>query len=150
MYREWVPVGRLVLTLTLFFIVLSVFIVAASIVAGESSDIDIGTTLVPVMFILAILWNFRGLRIEVDDIGVTVKYGMLNSKRILFDEIVSCEPVESTFGKYLGVGIRYGRDGSFAYTTSFGSAVKISTKEGRPFVFSTHHPEDVCRAILNE
>ncbi|MGQ9529822.1 MAG: hypothetical protein ACUVQX_00310 [Candidatus Bathycorpusculaceae bacterium] len=50
---------------------------------------------------------------------------------------VSCKPVKASFGKYFGVGIRYGVNGSWAYTTSFGNAVEIIPKKLQP-----HHSSE--------
>jgi hypothetical protein len=52
-----------------------------------------------------------------------------------------------TFGRYFGVGVRYGLDGSTAYTTSFANAVEVSPKVGRTFVFSSKNPDKVCEII---
>jgi hypothetical protein len=76
-----------------------------------------------------------------------ISYGILNRKSIPFDEIVSCEPTKASFRRYGGVGVRYGFDGSWAYTTSFGDAVKIIPRSGRPFVFSSSQPEKICNII---
>ena len=46
-----------------------------------------------------------------------------------------------------GVGIRFGLDGSWAYNTDFGEAVKLTFKSGRPFVFSTRNPQKICNLI---
>jgi hypothetical protein len=62
-------------------------------------------------------------------------------------DIVSYEPTTANFGKYWGVGIRYGTDHSLAYTTSFGNAVKIVLKKGRPFIFSSYNPQEICNII---
>jgi hypothetical protein len=56
----------------------------------------------------------------------------------------------ANFGKYWGVGIRYGTDRSLAYTASFGNAVKIASKKGRPFVFSSHNPQEICNIISQQ
>jgi len=42
------------------------------------------------------------------------------------------------------LGVRFGTDRSFAYTTSFGDAV---LKNCRPFVFSSHSPQEICDII---
>jgi len=65
------------------------------------------------------------------------------------EEIVDCEPASSTFNLYGGFGVRLGLDGSLAYTTSFGNAVRIRRKGRRPFVFPTNNPENVV-GIFND
>jgi len=39
-------------------------------------------------------------------------------------DIISCEPVELKFSNYLGIGIRFGLDGTIAYNTRFGKGIK--------------------------
>jgi len=79
--------------------------------------------------------------------NLLIYYGFFNHKRIPIGDIVSCEPTKASFGRYGGIGVRYGIDGSWAYTTSFGNAVKIILRRGRPFVFSSNNPEKICNII---
>jgi uncharacterized membrane protein len=102
---------------------------------------------VPLVFVLLLYGNYRGVQIRITSSELIVRYGFLNRKRISMSNIVSYEPTTANFGKYWGVGIRYGTDHSLAYMTSFGNAVKIVLKEGRPFVFSSHNPEEICNII---
>ena len=74
---------------------------------------------------------------------------MFNKKSFLLKEIISCQKTKA-FGRYLGVGVRYGFDGSMAYTTSFGEAVEVAPKAGRTFVFSSKKPDKVCEIIKKE
>jgi hypothetical protein len=97
-------------------------------------------------FILFVFWNFRGLKIQIDNERLIVVYGLFNKKSFLLKEIASCKKTKS-FGRYLGIGVRYGYDGSTAYTTSFGDAVEVTPKAGRTFVFSSNNPDQVCRII---
>jgi hypothetical protein len=77
--------------------------------------------------------------------------------RFSFEEIgngnrhacMSCEPTKASFGRYGGIGVRYGTDSSWAYITSFGNAVKIIPTKGKPFVFSSKSVEKVC-GIINQ
>jgi hypothetical protein len=63
------------------------------------------------------------------------------------DDIISCNLVKASFRRFGGVGVRYGLDGSWAYTTSFGNAVEIVPKKGRTFVFSSNNPGKICQII---
>jgi len=102
---------------------------------------------VPLAFVLTLYWNYRGIQIRITSKELAIDYGFLNRKHIPMSNIVSCEPTAANFGKYWGVGIRYGIDHSLAYTTSFGNAVKTMLKKGRPFVFSSHKPQEICNVI---
>ena len=93
--------------------------------------------------------NFRGIKIQIRSNRLTVKYGLFNSKSIKLDQIVSCKKVQASFGRYGGIGVRYGLDGSSAYTTSFGNAVEITPEKGRVFVFSSNNPHEICEIIIH-
>jgi len=94
-----------------------------------------------------VFWNYRGIRIKVNAKNLLIYYGFFNRKRIPIVDIVSCEPTKASFGRYGGIGVRYGTDGSWAYTTSFGDAVKIILRKGKPFVFSSNNPEKICSIV---
>jgi len=99
-----------------------------------------------VSFLLFIFWNYRGLRIQIKNNRLSVDYGLFDKKSFLLKEITSCKQTKS-FGRYLGIGVRYGTDGSLAYTTSFATTVEVVPKVGRTFVFSSKHPDQVCEII---
>jgi len=83
----------------------------------------------------------------VNNRDLIIDYGFFNHTRIPIVDVVSCKPTKASFGRYGGVGVRYGVDGSWAYTTSLGDAVKIVPRKGRPFVFSSNNPEEICGTI---
>ena len=99
------------------------------------------------VFILVSFWNYRSLRIQVSGDRLTVVYGFFNKKSFLLQDIVSCQKSKASFGRYWGIGVRYGSDGSMAYTNSFGDAVEVAPKTGRVFVFSSNRPNQVCETI---
>ena len=101
------------------------------------------------LFIFLIYCNFRGLKITLTNNQLEVAYGIFNHKRIPLQKISGCEITKAIFRKYGGVGIRLGLDGSWAYTTDFGEAVKLVFQKGRPFVFSTRNPQEICN-LINE
>ena len=149
MYSEWVPAGRFVKAIVgsvslLFLFVLAIFIWVGFAIQNHLFLVIIA---VPLAFVLTLYWNYRGIQIRITSKELAIGYGFLNRKRIPMSNIVSCEPTVANFGKYWGVGIRYGIDHSLAYTTSFGNAVKMVLKKGRPFVFSSHKPQEICNVI---
>jgi len=97
-------------------------------------------------FLILIYLVFMRLDISINPERVEVRFGIIR-KTIPIEEIVSCAPTHAGFTVYGGVGIRYGIDGSMAFTTSFGDAVKIRKRKGRPFVFSTNRPIEVLEHI---
>lgn len=96
--------------------------------------------------ILALL-NFAVLEVRVTEAAFTARYGIFRV-RIPSEQIVRAEVTTASFWKYWGIGIRYGLDGSIAYATSFGAAVRIERRTGRPFVVSTHRPQELKATIV--
>ena len=130
LYSEWVSVGKFVKTIVgfvslLYAIVLVIFIWIAISIQNPYFAVII---VFPMIFVLALCGNYRGIQINITSKELVIRYGLFNRKHIQMSNIVSCEPTKANFGKYLGVGIRYGTDGSWAYSTSFGNAVKISAR----------------------
>jgi hypothetical protein len=153
-YSEWVPTGKFVKGLILFTFSLIVVVITLVLVFVEPLDfegfIGIGVSLVVFVFIFLLFLNFRGIRVQLTSDKLVVSYGLLNRKSINLDDIASCRMVKASFGRYGGVGVRFGLDGSYAYTTSFGNAVEIAPKKGRVFVFSSNNPDKICELIGKE
>lgn len=151
-YSEWVPIGALVKSLAAIIISIVVIVTfTTSLSEGKlllEDYLGIAFSWAILAFILFVLWNYRGLRIQISNDRLTVVYGLFNRKSFLLKEITSCRPTRS-FGRYLGIGVRYGFDGSMAYTTSFGNAVEVVPVAGRIFVFSSNNPDRVCGIVRN-
>jgi hypothetical protein len=148
-YSEWVPAGTLMKVLVGSFSLLILCVLSITIAVGVAIQhpfliVLFASTLA---FVLFVFWNYRGIRIQVTNKELLSKYGFFNRKRILIRDIVSCEPTKASFGRYGGIGVRYGTDGSWAYTASFGDAVKIIRQKSRSFVFSSNNPEKLCSVI---
>ncbi len=150
-YTEWVSAGLLwKALLTLVSLIILCLLIITVAVGGAVQKALWGVFSVSVLvFLVSLLFllNYRGIRIQVTHNRVIITYGLFNRKHIPLSDIVSCEPTKASLRKYLGIGIRYGTDRSWAYTTSFGDAVKITLQRERPFVFSSNNPEQVCNAI---
>ncbi len=149
-YSEWVPMGNLVKGLVAMVVSLVVFITATILFFGgitTDSLIAIALNWIVIAFILVLIWNYRGLRIQISSGELAVEYGFFNKKTFQLKDLISCKVSKSTFGRYWGIGVRFSSDGSVAYTTSFGEAVEVVPKVGRTFVFSSHKPARVCDII---
>lgn len=150
-YHEWVPTGTFVRVTILA--VASAIVVLLLILAvflhplNTEGLVGFGAAILTLVFILLLLLNFRGIKIQLSSEWLTVDYGFFNHKHIGMDDIVSCNLVKASFRRFGGIGVRYGLDGSWAYTTSFGNAVEIVPKQGRTFVFSSNNPEQICQII---
>ena len=150
-YYEWVPAG--VFVKAAMWVVASLFVLLQLMVAAfphplnTEGLIGYGVSTLVLLFILILLLNFRGIKIQLFSEELRVDYGLVNHKSIRMDDIVSCKLVKASFRRFGGVGVRYGFDGSWAYTTSFGNAIEIVPKEGRTFVFSSNNPRKICQII---
>ena len=149
LYVEWVPAGTLIKALVGFFSLLILCILLITIAVGVAIQHPflIVVLTATLAFVLFVFWNYRGIRIKVTTENLLIYYGFFNRKHIPIVDIVSCEPTKAPFRRYYGIGVRYGTDGSLAYTTSFGNAVKIILPKGKPFVFSSKNPEKICNTI---
>jgi hypothetical protein len=149
LYSEWVSVGKFVKAIVGSVSVVALFVLVIAIWFSISTRNPLFAVMVasPLIFLLILYGNYRGVRIRITSRELVVSYGVLNRKRIPISNIVSCELSKASFGKYLGVGIRYGTDGSLAYSTSFSNAVKINQLKAKPFVFSSNNPDEICSII---
>jgi hypothetical protein len=149
-YNEWVPAGALVKGLfglvTGIIVVVSVSLILFTNNLLMEDVMGLAFSWVILAFLLLVFWNFKGLRIKITDESLTLAYGLFNKKSFLLNDITSCKKTRA-FGRYLGVGVRYGTDGSMAYTTSFSDAVEITPESGRTFVFSSKNPDKICEII---
>ena len=150
LFTEWVPAGRFVKVVVLFACILiaSLGIIITAFIPKELVFIGIFLCAVS-LFIFLIYWNYRGLKITLTSNQLEVVYGIFNHKRIPINNITSCDITKASFRTYCGVGIRFGLDGSWAYNTDFGEAVKLTFQHGRAFVFSTRNPQKICN-LINE
>ena len=98
------------------------------------------------LFFIGILLNFRKLVIEIDSTYLVAAFGFIK-KRIRLDEVRACEAVDASFSLYLGMGIRYGWDGSLAFIPFLGDAVRLGLDRGGIFVFSTRNREQVLEVL---
>lgn len=150
LYSEWVPTARLVkiVLLFVFILIFSLGIIITAFIHKEL--IFIGILLIMFsLFFLFLYWNFRGIKITLTNNQLEVIYGIFNHKKIPIKNITSCDVSIARFRTYGGIGIRIGFDGSIAYNTDFGEAVKLTFHEGRAFLFSTKHSQEICN-LINE
>ncbi len=150
LYREWVPAGKVIKIIMLSVFLLNSIIGIIIVAFIPRNLIFIGWIFGAVSLLLLLLyWNFRGIRIALTRHYLDVGYGILNHKKIFLEKITGCEITKAYFRRYGGLGVRFGLDGSWAYTTNFGQAVKLFFQKGRPFVFSTRNPQKICH-LINE
>lgn len=150
MYSEWVPAGRFVKALVGFisFLLLCVLLIVIAVGVAIQNPFLIVVLVSPLAFVLILFWNYRGIQIQVTNNELSINYGFFNHKHIPLSNIISCKHTKTPLSRYGGAGVRYCfTDRSWAYTTSFGDAVKIIRRKGKPFVFSSNNPEKLCNII---
>jgi len=151
MYSEWVPARRFVKALVGFisFLLLCVLLIAIVVGVAVQNPLLIAVLMSPLTFVLFLFWNYRGIQIQVTNKELSISYGFFNHKHIPISNIASCKHTKTPLSKYGGAGVRYCfTDHSWAYTTSFGDAVKIIRRKGKPFVFSSNNPKKLCSIII--
>ena len=149
-YVEWVPAGRFVKGVMLFVCLLFISIGIIIFAFNPKELAFLGIIFGAVSIIIFLLyWNYRGLKISLTNNQLEVVYGIFNRKKIPLNIITNCDITKAYFRTYGGVGIRFGTDGSWAYNTDFGEAVKLTFQDGRPFVFSTRNSQKICDLISN-
>lgn len=147
-YAEWVPAGKVVKAVIFFafLLILSLGTIISLINPEELWFVGIIFGVVSLLIFL-FYWNYKGLKIKLTSNHLEVSYGIFNHKRIPLTKITSYDITKASFRTYGGVGIRFGLDGSWAYNTDFGEAVKLTFQSGRPFLFSTRNPQKICNLI---
>lgn len=91
--------------------------------------------------------NFRSLEIRVQGRFFEFGFGIFR-KKIPLSDIVSCEESQVSFGRYWGIGIRLGTDGTICYNTRFGKGVRIKIKDKRKdYVLTSDNPQALCQAL---
>lgn len=148
-FSEWVPAGLFVKAIMGFVSVGILCALSITIITGVALQypVWIVVSVAVTAFLFLFYWNYRGIQIQISEEELLVTYGVFNHKVIQVDEIVACRLTTASFRRYGGVGVRLGFDGSWAYTTSFGDAVRITRGKGRPFVFSSNNAEKLCKII---
>ena len=148
LYKEWIPVGKFVKVLVLFvcLLIISIGIIITAFKPEELAFFGIIFGVVSLIIFL-MYWNSRGLKITLTKNQLDVEYGIFNHKKIPIKKITRCEITKANFRKYGGVGIRFGLDGSIAYNTDLGEAVKLTFQSGRPFVFSTRNSSEIFNLL---
>ena len=148
LYTESIRAGKLV-RLLVSTIYITLFSISTAMAIFDSQFILMSGVIiasVTVAFVLLYL-NFRILRITITESHLKVRYGKFQRKIIPIAKMTECEHIQISFKEYGGIGIRLGRDGTWAYNTSLGDAVKVIITDERPFAFSTVNPERVCTLL---
>jgi len=148
-YRE----GLWIRSWLVLFLAIPVLLLSAMAAARALSGFPLGNTPIATWgFVsLAVLFLFvtivfAHLTIDIDQKRIRLRLGLFR-KEIPLNDVSSAVPDRPKARTYLGLGLRYGTDGSMAFITSFGEGVKVSRRDGSPVVFSTRHATQVIQTI---
>jgi hypothetical protein len=150
LFREWVSTGNLVRIFMISFSFIIIFGTILFIIFGNITTEDYCGLIIAfgvLAFVLVLFWNYKGIEIKFGPHELSIKYGVFNKRSIRLAQIASCKVTKASFKRYGGIRVRYGFDGSTAYTTSFGNVIEIVQKKGYPFIFSTKNLEIICKTI---
>lgn len=140
----------------LFPVPLCLFILAMILSGAGSKPAPPELALLPAAMVglFSVLWlMFRVLRVHVTDQIVHIQYGIFGPQ-IPVAAITSCRVVDYDLTRYGGWGIRYGLDGSWAYSLAGDAAqvVEITWSEGeksKKVVVSSLNPAALAASILS-
>ena len=151
MYTESIKAGTAVrIIVSIIYIMLFTLSIAVTFLDSQFFLMSVVIiTSVTVVFVLLYL-NFSVLRITITQSHLEVRYGRLNRKIVPLGKMTDCEHIQIGLKEYGGIGIRLGRDGTWAYNTSLGDAVKVTILGERPFAFSTANPEKICELLQEQ
>jgi len=101
LYSEWVSAGKFLKTIMSFVSLLYVIVLVIFVwIAISIQNPYFAVILVfPLIFVLVLYGNYRGIQIRITSKELIIRYGLLNRKHIQMSNIVSCEPTKANFGK---------------------------------------------------
>jgi hypothetical protein len=98
--------------------------------------------------LLAGMWAFRSLTVEISDSELTWYFGSgFLKKSVPLADVVSAEPIRTTFLN--GWGIHYTPHG-WLYNVSGYGAVAITLKSGKRFCLGTDEPETLADQLRGQ
>ena len=144
------------ITLILLFISLFfLFLILYQVFIGYLGNNPAPNWVLTIIFLvfLFLSFNFIRLIIQITPQFIIISYGLIKHK-IALDNIEDIKEDESSFIRYGGWGIRFGRSEGkryMTYTIPGASNVTLLLKKGRfgKFIFSTKNPDKLIN-IINE
>jgi len=146
-YQETVWLSQwMSIAMGLLIAILTPLIILQIFASSRESYLFVFYLILDLSFILLFI-NFRRLDIAINSTQIHVSFGII-AKKIMLNEVLTCEPVKASLGVYTGAGVRIGGDGSLAFITRIGGdAVKLRLMSSRSFVFSTNRQIEITNTI---
>jgi len=124
--------------------------VIASAVVGGSDGPPVVLNVALGLLFLAVVWTMLSARLTftVRRVTLEVHWWVLAKKIISRTDIVSAEAATyDPMREFGGWGIRFGRNGSRAYSMSGNRAAELSLKDGKRIVLGSRDPEPLVAAL---
>jgi hypothetical protein len=137
------------------FLVLAVPVGIFSVLAivQAFTGVPLGNHPAPTVFLFAldvliilVFLTFSRMTVRIDSTKVRLRLGVI-AKEVRMEEVVNAAVENPMLRTYGGIGIRYGTDGSMAFLSSLGTAVKLTRRNGRPILFSTRRAPEVSQLV---
>jgi len=96
--------------------------------------------------VMVVFLAFSRMTIRIDPTKVRLRLGVM-AKEVRMEDVVNAVVQNAMLRTYGGIGIRYGTDGSMAFLTFVGTAVKLTRRNGRPILFSTRRAPEVSQLV---
>ncbi len=138
---------------TYLIVVLAFIFVAAGLVVFVLSPSQIITLqtkfilLIVALVDLTLFWSFSKLTITVTTECIQIAFGIFR-KKIQLKDIKDCLIEDYQKSRYMGYGIRFGRDKSVGYVARGGRGIRL-VMEGKDHFFSSESPEPLV-ALLKQ
>jgi hypothetical protein len=149
-YREgmWISTwGLLVLAVPLGILTtLAVVQAFTGVPLGNHPGPTIFLFAIDALIILLFLAFFPRLTVRIDPSKVRLRLGVV-AKEVSMEDVVNAAVENAMLRTYGGIGIRYGTDGSMAFLSSLGTAVKLTRRNGKPILFSTRRAPEVSQLV---
>lgn len=143
-----------------YFILIAVFIMIAVFfltmiffprILGNEEEMSQAqriVVLIAVVVDLILFWSFSNLSITLTNEELKIGFGIFKKKFKLSD-IAVCSIEDFKLSRYWGYGIRFGTDKSIGYVAKAGRGVRIKSKHGKDYFFTTDQPEQLL-SLLNQ
>lgn len=140
--------------LIVIFILLAAFLLVVVLfpgIFGKQEELDQAgrwVVLAGLIIDLILFWSFSRLAITLTNEELKIAFGVFR-KKFKLSEIVACTIEDFKLTRYWGYGIRFGTDKSIGYAAKAGRGVRIKSKHGRDYFFTTDRPEQLL-SLLNQ
>ena len=138
------------LILVIIFIIIAILLLGLVLFPGFFNESEMPEFTRVILLVIAIVdlilfWSFSQLTIKVTSEYLQIGFGIFK-KKIPFSKINDFKIEEYQKSRYLGYGIRIGRDKSIGYVARGGRGIRVMLKP-RDYFFTTDSPEQLLAML---